>query len=90
MTIPYSGLPDPEIVVRDGPTGLRAALEGGPDVWELVATFKQVKGHEEQAVRETAELLELTELQVRIGLRYYGEHPDEIDERIERNARSAQ
>ena len=78
---------DPKIIFRDGPTGLRAALNRGPDVWELVAAFNQAKDYGDQAVQETAELLDLTASQVRAALRYYRRHPTEIDERIARNAR---
>jgi len=31
------------IVFRDGPTGHRAALVGGPDIWEVIATLKSGK-----------------------------------------------
>lgn len=79
----------PGIVFRGGPTGRRAALAGGPDVWELMATLKQGRAKGEGAVRETAELLGLTELQVRTAVRYYSGYPDEIDERIRRNVEEA-
>jgi len=79
----------PGVVFRGGPTGRRAALAGGPDVWELMATLKQGKARGEKAVGETAELLGLTELQVRTGVRYYSDFPQEIDERIRRNVEEA-
>jgi hypothetical protein len=79
----------PGIIFREGPTGRRAALAGGPDAWELMATLKQGKAKGDSAVRETAELLGLTELQVRTGVRYYSEYPKEIDERIRRNVEEA-
>jgi hypothetical protein len=79
----------PGIVFRGGPTGRRAALAGGPDIWELLATLKQGMARGEKAVSETAELLGLTELQVRTGVRYYSDYPEEIDERIRRNVEEA-
>lgn len=79
----------PGVVFRDGPTGRRAALAGGPDIWELMATLKQGKARGEKAVGETAELLGLTELQVRSGVRYYSDYPEEIDMRIKRNLEEA-
>jgi hypothetical protein len=33
----------PGIVFRDGPTGRRASLLGGPDVWEVVVDLKQAR-----------------------------------------------
>lgn len=79
----------PGIVFRGGPTGRRAALVGGPDIWELMATLKQGRARGEKAVGKTAKLLGLTELQVRTGVRYYSDYPEEIDERIRRNVEEA-
>jgi hypothetical protein len=60
------------IVFRDGPTGRRAALAGGPDVWELMAAIKSGKARGVEAISATAELLNLTDCQVRTAVRYYG------------------
>ena len=79
----------PGIVFRGGPTGRRAALAGGPDVWEVMATLKGGEARSEKALAATAELLDLTELQVRSAVRYYGAYPEEIDERIARNVEDA-
>jgi hypothetical protein len=79
----------PGIVFRDGPAGRRAALIGGPDVWEMMATLKGGEVRGEGAIAAAAELLELTELQVRTAVRYYGAYPEEIDERIRRNVEEA-
>lgn len=67
---------------RDGPLGPRAALAGGPDVWEVVATLKSGKARGEEAITAAAELLNLTDSQVRTAVRSYGVFPDEIDRRI--------
>jgi hypothetical protein len=79
----------PGIVFRGGPTGRRAALVGGPDVWEAMAALKSGKARGGQAVAAAAELLNLTDLQVRAAVRYYSDYPEEIDERIRRNAEEA-
>lgn len=79
----------PNIEFRDGPSGRRAALIGGPDLWELIATFKHGSARHELSVSETAELLGLSEFQVRSGMSYYREHPNGIDERIKRNVKEA-
>lgn len=79
----------PGIVFRGGPTGRRAALAGGPDIWELVATLKSGKARGEEAIAATAELLALADSQVRAGIRYYGAFSDEIDRRIALNAEDA-
>lgn len=79
----------PGIVFRGGPTGRRAALAAGPDVWELMATLKGGEARGEEAIAATAQLLDLTQSQVRTAVRYYAAFPDEIDERIARNAQDA-
>jgi len=77
------------IVSRDGLTGRRAALAGGPDVWELIATIKSGKARGAEAVAATVELLNLTDSQVRTAVRYYGAFPEEIDRRISLNTEDA-
>jgi len=79
----------PGIVFRGGPTGRRAALAGGPDVWELMFTLKSGKARGEEAIAATAELLNLTDSQVRSGVRYYSAFADEIDRRIDLNTLDA-
>lgn len=79
----------PGIVFRGGPTGRRAALAAGPDVWEAIATLKSGEAKGERAISATAKLLNLTELQIRTAVRYYGAYPEEIDERIRRNVEEA-
>ncbi len=79
----------PGIVFRDGPTGRRAALAGGPDIWEVMQTIKSGKERGDAAVTAAAELLNLTEHQVRAMVRYYVAYPAEVDERIRRNVEEA-
>jgi hypothetical protein len=79
----------PGIVFRGGPTGRRAALPSGPDVWELVTTLKSGKARGEEAISATAEILGLTDSQVRTAVRYYGAFTDEVDQRIALNTEDA-
>jgi hypothetical protein len=79
----------PGIVFRDGPTGRRPALAGGPDIWEVMATLKSGKARGEEAISATAELLDLTDSQVCIAARYYAAFTDEIDRRIALNSADA-
>jgi uncharacterized protein (DUF433 family) len=72
----------PGIAFRDGPSGRRAALAGGPDVWEVVETLKGTELVGEEAIAATAEWGTLTHPQVRAALRYYADFREEIDERI--------
>lgn len=78
----------PGIVFRDGPTGRRAGLAQGPDVWQVVEGVR-ASGRGEAAVRAAADWMSLTEAQIRAAIRYYSEFPDEINERIRRNVEGA-
>lgn len=72
----------PGVVFRDGPTGRRAALVGGPDVWEVIRLVREVGSAGPDARREAANAVALTAAQVETAVAYYGEYPDEIDRRI--------
>ncbi len=80
----------PGVVFRDGPAGRRAALFGGPDVWEVMETLKGTGLRGERAIAATAEWGALAVAQVRVAARYYGEFREEVDERIALNRRAAE
>lgn len=80
----------PGIVFRDGPAGRRAALAGGPDVWEVIETIHGTGLIGEDGIAVTAAWGNLTLPQVRLAARYYGEFRDEIDERIRFNRHEAE
>ena len=79
----------PLVVFRDGPTGRRAGLINGPDVWEVVATVIGGDVAAEQREARAADLLGLGAPQVHAAMSYYAEFTVEIDERIARNRREA-
>src|SRR5438876_1467940 len=79
----------PGIVFRDGPTGRRAGLAAGPDVWEVISALRSTGVDGDEAVQATAEWSGLTVRQVRDAVGYYSEYPAEIDERIRRNEEEA-
>ena len=72
----------PGIVFKDGPSGRRAALALGPDVWEVVRVLREVDERGEPAVSAAAELLALSEPRVRAAMHYYAAYPEEIDAEI--------
>jgi hypothetical protein len=47
----------PGVVFRDGPTGRRAGLAGGPDVWEVIRAVKSARSTEPELAED--ELLSL-------------------------------
>lgn len=79
----------PGILFRDGPAGRRAAIAGGPDVWEVIETLKDTGLKGEQAIAATAEWGVLTHAQVHAAVRYYADFRDEVDARIVHNSEEA-
>ena len=75
----------PGIVFRDGPSGRRAGLAAGPDVWEVAGLLRGMRGNVEERVAAAAAQLGLTGAQVRTTSRYYAEFADEIDAEITHN-----
>jgi len=71
----------PLITFRDGPTGRRAGLVCGPDVWEVVMWVEDLSG-EQDPVAVLVEDSNLTRPQVDAALRYRSAYPDEVDARI--------
>ena len=69
--------------------GRRAALAGGPDVWEVMSAVRATGGSSD-AVEAAAQWGSLTTAQVRVAVRYFSEYPDEIEERIRRNVETAE
>lgn len=75
----------PGIVFKSGPSGRRAALAGGPDVWEIIAALRSTTGPEQDRVATVADQLGIHPRQVTIALGYAADHPDEIQDRIATN-----
>jgi hypothetical protein len=85
----------PGIMFRPGPTGRRAGLVGGPDVWEVIGALQAVKAEDpglvDQALVEAvAEATGLSSRMIRVAVRYYTAYPAEVDERITANNEAAQ
>jgi hypothetical protein len=72
----------PGVVFEDGPSGRRAALPFGPDVWEVVKFLREIDERGPDAVAAAVEMLRLSEAQVRIAMHYYSAYPGEIDDEI--------
>ncbi|MBW3665230.1 MAG: hypothetical protein KY469_19220 [Actinobacteria bacterium] len=80
----------PGIVYRDGPTGRRAALAAGPDVWEVINGVRHARGRGEKRIGNAAEQMGLPERLVRLAVNFAAAYPDEIEERIAMNAAAAE
>jgi hypothetical protein len=72
----------PMVTFRDGPTGRRAGLIGGPDVWEVVLWTQDLSG-ERDPVETLSTESGLSRSQVEAALRYEGSYPEEVEARIE-------
>jgi hypothetical protein len=77
----------PGIVFRAGPTGRRASLAGGPDVWEGIRAIKSARATEPDLDED--DLLALVTGNtgivprlLRIAIRYWTSYPDDIDAEI--------
>jgi hypothetical protein len=72
----------PGIAVKAGPSGRRAALVNGPDVWEVVKFLHEVDERGQAAVSAAAEVLGLPEARVRTAMRYFADYEAEIKAEI--------
>lgn len=78
------------IVFRPGPTGRRAGIAGGPDVWEIV---RDLKGAAREGAQDPIEVVSsvtgLERGKVELAASYYAAYPDEVDARIRLNDEAA-
>jgi hypothetical protein len=85
----------PGIVFRPGPTGRRAALAGGPDVWEVIEALNAIRDESPELegdllMGELSTVTGLGHSLVAVALRYYAAYPEEIDARIASNRNAAE
>lgn len=80
----------PGVVYRDGPTGRRAALAVGPDIWEVVSALRHTSGRPEDRVATLAEQFDLHPRHIRTAIDFAARHREAIDAEVEANDRAAQ
>jgi hypothetical protein len=80
----------PGVVFRDGPSGRRAGLAGGPDIWEVVLVLRDQDGNPDERIAATADYLGLPTRAVAAAARYWAAYPQEIDARIAANEEAAE
>ena len=78
----------PGVIFRDGPTGRRAGLAVGPDVWEVVRAVRSARTAEPDLAEEpllalVADNAGIPLRLVRTAVRYWAAYPDEIDAEID-------
>lgn len=90
VTEGLDGLHYPGIVYRGGPTGRRAALAVGPDVWEVVSALRHTSGGDEERVQVLAEQFELHPRHIRTALDFAADHRADIDRQVAENEAAAE
>jgi hypothetical protein len=71
----------PLITFRDGPTGRRAGVVGGPDVWEVIMWLDDL-ADEEDSVSALAADHGIARALIEAALRYRDAYPEEVEARI--------
>jgi|SRR5579875_3682786 hypothetical protein len=72
----------PGIIFKDGPTGRRAALAYGPDIWEVIKFLREVDERGPAALDAAAEVFAVDGSRIATAVSYYGDYKDEIDAEI--------
>lgn len=83
-------LQHPGIVYRDGPSGRRAALAVGPDVWEVISALRYTGGSDEERVAALAEQFGLHVRHIRTAIDFAAAHRNVIDEQVAANDAAAE
>src|ERR1700733_13453734 len=72
----------PGVIFKDGPSGRRAALAFGPDIWEIIKFLREVDERGPAALDAAAEVLAVDANRIAAAVSYYGDYRDEIDAEI--------
>ena len=72
----------PGVIFKDGPSGRRAALAYGPDVWEVIKFLREIDERGPAAIDAAAEVFAVDTSRVSTAISYYGDYVDEIDAEI--------
>ena len=72
----------PGVIFKDGPSGRRAALAYGPDIWEIIKFLGEVDERGPAALDAAAEVFAVEANRITTAVSYYGDYRDEIDTEI--------
>jgi hypothetical protein len=73
----------PGVIFKDGPSGRRAALAFGPDIWEVITFLREVDERGPAALDAAAEVFALDASRIGTAVSYYGDYRAEIDAEID-------
>ena len=79
----------PGIVYMDGPSGRRASLADGPDVWQIIRALHEVPSDEHDPVETVCIEADLCVRQVRLAMQFYETYPNEVEAKIADNRAAA-
>ena len=72
----------PGVIFKNGPSGRRAALAYGPDIWEVIKFLGEVDERGLSAIDAAAEVFAVDTTRISTAISYYGDFSGEIDEEI--------
>ena len=72
----------PGVIFKDGPSGRRAALAYGPDVWEVIKFLREIDERGPAAIDAAAEVFAVDTSRISTAISYYADYADEIDAEI--------
>ena len=78
----------PGVVFKPGPSGRRAALAGGPDIWEIASALRRMTGSEAERVSALSKEFSIHERQILIALNYAAAHAQEVESDVRANDRA--
>jgi hypothetical protein len=80
----------PGVIYRNGRSGRRAALSGGPDIWTVILAVRSAVGSGEAKIADAAEQFGIPAGRVRIAVEFAAENADEIRHDIALNDAAAE
>lgn len=79
----------PSVAFREGPTGRRPTLVGGPEIVDVIGAIVNGDVPVDQRRVRAAQLLGLNEAMIDAALAYYADYTDEIDAGLSARAEAA-
>ena len=80
----------PLITFREGASGRRAGLVGGPDVWEVIGGLVGGSAPVDARIGRAVDIFGLNPAQIEAALDYYADFTDEIDDELAANFEAAE
>ena len=78
------------VVFRAGPTGRRAGIAGGPDVWEIVRDLRSpAHAGASDPIEAVGRSTGIDRSKIELAAGYYAAYPDDVDDRIRLNEEAA-